>query len=55
MNVSHCQIKFVAIVKRPLRPHLRLANSKTGSTKPSADNPEVTPVFGAFKHVGIRQ
>jgi hypothetical protein len=42
MNVSHCQIKFVAIVKHPLRPHLRLANSKTGSPKPSAGNPEVT-------------
>ena len=34
MNVSHFHIKFVAIVKRPLRPHLRLANSKTGSPKP---------------------
>ena len=35
MNVFHLPIKFVAIVKRPLRPHLRLANSKTGSPKPS--------------------
>jgi hypothetical protein len=35
MNVSHFQIKFVAIVKRLLRPHLRLANSRTGPPKPS--------------------
>jgi hypothetical protein len=55
MNVSHCQIKFAAIVKIPFRPHLRLAKSKTGSPKPSVGNPEVTPISGAFKHVGIRQ
>jgi hypothetical protein len=51
MNVFHLQIKFAAIVERPFRPHLRLANSKTGSPKPSAGNPEVTPESGAFKHV----
>src|SRR6202023_2751445 len=55
MNVSHLHIKFAAIVKRPFRPHLRLAQSKTGSPKPSVGSPEVTPESGAFKHVGIRQ
>src|SRR4029077_249144 len=43
MNVSHCQIKFAAIVPVPLRPHLRLAKSKTGSPKSLVGNPEVTP------------
>src|ERR1700738_1286551 len=33
MNVFHLHIKFLAIVKRPFRLHLRLANSKTGSPK----------------------
>jgi hypothetical protein len=51
MNVFHLPIKFVAIVKCPFRPHLRLANTKTGSPKPSVVNPDVTPRSGAFKHV----
>gem|GEM_PF-5754637 len=51
MNVFHLQIKFVAIVKRPLHPHLRLANSRTGPPKPSVSNPGITPKPGAFKHV----
>jgi Protein of unknown function (DUF3050) len=34
MNVIHLQIKFRTIVKTPFRPHLRLANSKTGSPEP---------------------
>ena len=55
MNVSHLQIKFAAIVKHPFRSHLQLANSKTGSPKPTVGNPEVTSKSGAFKHVGIRQ
>ena len=32
-----------------------IANSKTGSPKLSVVNPEVTPISGAFRHVGIRQ
>jgi hypothetical protein len=55
MSISQFQIKFAAIVKIPFRPHLRLAKSKTGSPTPSVGNPEVTPISGAFKHVGIRQ
>ena len=55
MSISQFQIKFAAIVKIQFRPHLRLAKSKTGSPKPSVGNPEVTPISGAFNHVGIRQ
>jgi len=55
MNVSHLQIKIAAIVKRSLRPHLRLANAKSESPQLSVGNPEVTPESGAFKHVGVRQ
>jgi len=55
MNLTHCQIKFAAIVNILFRPHLRLAKSKTGSPKTSVGSPEVIPQSGAFKHVGIRQ
>jgi hypothetical protein len=55
MNVSHLQIKFVAIEKRPFHPHLPLSNSRTGTLKPSVGTPEITLEPGAFKNVGIRQ
>jgi hypothetical protein len=55
MKVSHRQIKFGAIVKLRFRPHLPLANSKTGPPKPPVGDPEITPESGAFRHVGIRQ
>src|SRR5271168_1993850 len=42
MNVSHLPIKFAAIVKRPLRPHLPLSNTRTGPPKQSVGSPEVT-------------
>src|SRR6266576_527468 len=40
MSISQFQIKFAAIVKTPLRSHLRLAKSKTGAPKPSVRSPE---------------
>ena len=55
MNSSHLHIKFAAIVKRPFRPHLRLAKSKTGPPKLAVGTPEITPEFGASNNVGIRQ
>jgi hypothetical protein len=56
MNSSHLHIKFAAIVKRPFRPHLRLAKSKTGPPKLAVGTPEITPeLAGASNNVGIRQ
>src|ERR1700732_5344107 len=48
MNVSHFQIKFGAIVKRPFRPHLPLSNSRTGPLKALVGSPEITLEPGAL-------
>src|SRR5229473_6582434 len=48
MNVSHFQIKFAAIVKRPFRPHLPLSNSRTGPPKALVSSPEIILKLGAL-------
>jgi hypothetical protein len=40
MSVAHLPIKSAAIVKAPLRPHLRRSNSGTQSPEPAVDDPE---------------
>ena len=39
MNVSHLQIKFAAIEKRPFRPHLRLVELEDRATEAVGGQP----------------